>query len=378
MATTFLSLVIMFAVALGVMVGVVFGFALLNRCCSSSDPTQDIRPFLLSIVLTAVSFIIGLVYAARVEILLPYLSVFLGAMALLLMTLKGQGASREGGYFLVCLCGVCLLPSDLPLIAVMPWVMYPALGLSLYMMMRLFMIMDRVPNLSLITLMAQGVLLYFLTRLTILPVWFASTMFYLFFAIVAAAQTMKLISGKTILGLFAAPVVGWELGMIWVWVMAQGYPALPAVVFGYDLLEVIIATALTLKITGRVCPLAVPFLIEQAQMVATKEQKLSRYMLVMLILLSLIGLAMTGDNTKNYYSWRWLMICQGVVLLGFWMRLRNWGQAQPRLRDLWGDLKQGLREVKKEMTTVPLKKEAVKKTMSSKKVSKRSTHRKKK
>ena len=72
------------------------------------------------------------------------------------------------------------------------------------------------------------------------------------------------------------------------------------------------------------------------------------------------------------------MICHGVVVLGFWMRLRNWGQAQPRLRDLWGDLKQGLREVKKEMTTVPLKKEAVKKTMSSKKVSKRSTHRKKK
>ena len=290
------------------------------------------------------------------DLLVPVVG-FLLLCTLLLLQLKTNGILKEIGLLAVCVIPCFILPTDWALFKTLgaEW-SYPVLAVSLYVMMRLFIIMDRVPWFSNLTLLAQGILILFLIQRNILPSIVSYPLFFAFVATIAVAQTVKVYFGEPVLGEFAATITGFVLGYLWTFVAAQGYWGIPAILYSYSALEILISFVVSCVIARRFSAPIAPFFVEQAFETGINSRRLVRAVLLLLIFLSLLGLASLSPNI-----WSNIVILLSIGLFATCFQFRRWAVPKVRFRDLGSDLKQGLTELKKEMMTLPLKKDTKKK-----------------
>ena len=262
------------------------------------------------------------------------------------------GWIREAWVALFCLTAALLIPPDMPAFHRVPaLILYPLLGGGIYLSSRLFTLMDRVQDMSLLSLCAQG-LFIFLVR-SVIPAPFIYPIFYIIVITLATGQVMKSLTGRSVLGPAASGICGMMLGIVGAYTTAKGYPLAWATLFSYDILEVLWAGTLTLWATHKVYPFTQPFLAEQAAAIQLPdaEKRLKRRLCFLLLSLSLIAYLWCGkDVAASSLIILWILILVGIVYF-----LKNWGTPPPAWRDIFGDLKAAGRDLKTFMTTVPLK-----------------------
>ena len=218
------------------------------------------------------------------------------------------------------------------------------------------MIMDRVPWFSNLTLIAQGLLILFLFQRGMFPKPLGYPLFFAFAATIAVAQTVKVYFGQPVLGEFASLIAGFALGSVWTFVIAKGFWALPPVLYSYSALEVLISSVLScIAARGLSLPIK-PFFIEQAFATDLNPKRLVRALFFVLIFLSLFALVNLSPGMGQN-----VLILLALLLFATCFQFKRWAVPRVRFRDLGSDLKQGFSELKKEMMTVPLKKNAPKK-----------------
>lgn len=294
---------------------------------------------------------ISLIFGNNLSIL-PYLGYFfLILWSVLFLQMRADRLTREIFLFSICIAATFIIPMSKPLLPGI-WGVYSylVLGAALYLMTRLFATLDRVPLFSLIMLMTQGMLVILMgDRLALTPA-LTRMMFYLLIATMAIAQTTKVFTGKTVLGPFTAVLVGLTVGGFWTYQITRGFPAVPVILFEYNVAEVIMAAAAGLCATGSVLAANQPFLIEKALASGIAPNKLYRFVFLMFLPLSLLAFLAAQEGFSQT-----IVIFAGILLIAYIFRLKHWGQAQPSFRQLTKDLGQGLKELKTELTHVPLK-----------------------
>ena len=346
----------LFLGALAVVCAVTLSVSVLVRYMTKSMPLSSPVFPAGGLVLSAAYFIIFIPPWFRYNLL--WLAAGLLALCvLLLIQFRAGGLLREIGFLFVCGASTLLLPTNMPLFKTLGeiWT-YPVLAISLYIMMRLFMMMDRVPWFSNLTLMAQGILVLFLFQKDILPGNLAHPLFYAFVATVAISQTVKVYFGQPILGDCASSVAGFILGYLWTFIIAMGYWALPSVLFSYSATEVVLSCVLSWIAARRICAPTTPYFIEQAFDTELNTKRLIRSLFFVLVLLSFFSLANLGPGV-----WPEVFILLAIFLCAVCVQFKRWAIPKVRFRDLGSDLKQGFSELKKEMMTIPLKKDVKKK-----------------
>lgn len=277
-----------------------------------------------------------------------------------------NGIKREAVLLALCLIATILIPTDLTLFTVMPAVVvYGILGVSLYLMMRVFAVMDCVSGLSMMTLLAQGLLIVLMAHIGLLPKEIPVAAFYVFVVVMSIAQTIKVFSkGFAVLGDFAASLAGFVAGYIWIYVMAKGYPFIPAVLYSYDVFEIVLAGVMSFIATRHFCPRAVPFLLEKAMASGVRPKKLTRFVFLVLVLTSFLS-ALFISEAPVFKS---IVIVQVIILAGTYYMLNGWAVPRPTFKDLAGDLKHGFADLKEQINQLPLKeKKSPKKTGTKKK-----------
>ena len=328
-----------------------------QRRFPDSQPVYFVGGFLL----TAVCFVLSAHSAFFHDLLMPVLGLFIGACALLLVQIRTEGIKKELFFFLISLLSTLCLPIKLPLFHQLPAVgVYFLSGVTLYLIIRIFSIMDRVPWLSLLTLLTQGIFILFLIQIKVIP---AFLMFPLFLALVAAitvAETVKVYTGLLVLGEYAALVSGYILGILWIFILANGYWLAPVIIFSYDIFELAVSTFFSCVAARSLYRPTVPFLIEQAFATNLRPKKLVRSLFFFLLFSALLAFVSTSPEMIKS-----IIGMEALLLVFIYYRLRQWGAPQVRLRDIGRDIKDGLVELKKQLTYIPLKKDKVQ-TESSK------------
>ncbi|MBR4927660.1 MAG: hypothetical protein IKY98_04965 [Alphaproteobacteria bacterium] len=151
------------------------------------------------------------------------------------------------------------------------------------------------------------------------------------------------------------------IGFMWaglaVYMALSGYPLFGAMLYAYPIFEVLLSMAASLIVYRTLIPVC-PFLIEKALSQNVFPEKALRY--VMLLGIGFAGLAVSVVLPNGNIVMRWWLIATVVLLLHAYMRLNNWKEGRPKLRDLFRDVKTGLQVLKQEFKNTPFN--GVKKT----------------
>ena len=325
----------------------------------------DSKPvsFISGFVLTAVYLMIVLFAPVSGLLYLDIVRIFLTLCLILLIILRLDGIKKEFCLFVVSMISVFMIPSDMPLFQqLIPCFVYPLLGLSLYLIIRVFMIMDRVQSLSLITIFMHGLLYFFVARSGFFQLDISSTIFYIMLVSLTVIQASKALENSDELGQYAASVTGFVWGFLGIYVMAKGSVFAPFILLSYDFFEILLAVVMTLITTHRFYPIAVPFLVEQAVATGKETQKINRYLFLMSV--GLVFAAYVVIKEKTLISPASILVL--FILMAMYMRLKNWGKPKVSFKDLKSDLKQGLSDLKAQLTHIPLKTDLPKKKVPQK------------
>ena len=349
-----------FGLMCGMTILIAIGTRFLQRRFPDSQPVYFVGGFLL----TAVCFVLSAHSAFFHDLLIPVLGLFIGVCAFLLAQIKMKGAKKEAIFFLISLLSTLCLPTKLPLFHQIPaiWVYFLS-GITLYLIIRIFSIMDRVPWLSLITFLTQGIFILFLIQIKVIP---AFLMFPLFLALIAAmtvAETVKAFTGQLVLGEYASLVSGYILGVLWIFILANGYWLAPVIIFSYDIFELAVSAVFSCVAAKSFCRPNTPFLIEQAFATGLRPRKLVQSLFFFQLFLALLAFVSTSPEMIKS-----IMGMEALLLVFVYYRLRQWGEPRVRFRDIGRDIKDGLLELKKQLTYIPLKKDKVQKDTPKKAV----------
>lgn len=319
----------------------------------------DAKPvsFISGCVLIFTYLITALFYPNTLMLHLKLILFFLLLCFIQLAVLKTVGIKKEICLLILSFLSVLMLPSDMMIFQIFNSTFaYLLLGITLYLVMRVFAIMDKVQNLSLITIFTQGILFFFITRSGLFELNFSHLVFYLMLSSITIAQLMKLVTGSCFLGKYAASVTGFVFGYLSIYLMAKGFVLVPLILYSYDILEIIFAGLLTFIATHHVYPISVPYLVEKAISTGYSQQKLNRDLFFMNV-----GIIFSVYVTINQPT----LILPAVVLVVFilfsmYIKLKNWGKPKPSFKELKSDLKQGFSELKEQLTFIPLKSPSIK------------------
>ena len=351
----------LFLGALATICAVTFSVSVLVRYMAKSMPLSSPVFPVGGLILAAAYFFISVPVWMNVNLLYPTVGLLV-LCTLLFTQFRLSGLIREIGFLITCGVSVLLIPQNLPLFKILglEWT-YLILALSLYTMMRLFMMMDRVPWFSGLTLMAQGILIMFLFQRDILPQNTGLPLFYAFVATIAISQTVKVYFGQPILGECAASIAGFVLGYLWTFVIAKGYWGLPPVLFSYSALEIGVSVFLSSIAARRITSPTMPYFVEQAFDTGLKTSRLIRVVFFVLVLLSSFSLANLSPDIHPE-----VFILLVIFLCTLCIQFKRWAVPRVRFRDLGSDLKQGMTDLTNEMMSLPLKKDAQKRKRSKK------------
>ncbi len=319
--------------------------------------------FIAGLVLIASYLIIALFSPLIVSLSSNILFSFLVLCAVQGVILKTIGIQRELCLLGLSILSVLMIPSDMPIFQTIPsYICYPLMSISLYLIIRIFVIMDKVPSLSLITLFAQGILFFFIARSGFFNADISHAIFYMMLSSLTIAQLMKVVTGSCVLGKYAASVSGFIFGYIAIYIMAKGFVFVPLMLFSYDILEIVFAGLLTLISTHHLYPRTKAYLIERAIQTGFSPNKLNRYIFLMFIGISFS--VFIAINEKTLVSATAVLLL--FILISMYLRLKTWGTPRASFKDLKSDLKQGFIELKEQMTHIPLKTNLPKKKVPQK------------
>ena len=182
------------------------------------------------------------------------------------------------------------------------------------------------------------------------------------------------------LGVTASIFIGFLWGFFASYPMAIGHYATSLYAGGYLFLEVAYATLFTLILTKTIFPIQAPFLIERALLTEVKQDKALQFVMLMNIVLCWMGFFQIRSVAS--FSMRLGMLAFVLFFIAY--KLLQWGKKRVRFRDLFSDVKQGMREllqkekqkakeVSQKQDILSTKKEEVKKTAPVKAVEKRTS-----
>ena len=147
------------------------------------------------------------------------------------------------------------------------------------------------------------------------------------------------------------------IGFIWaglaVYTALSGYPLFGVILYAYPMFEVLLSIILSAFLYRTLIPVY-PFLIEKALSQNVFPEKALRY--VMLLGIGFAGLAVSVILPKENLMMHWWLIATVVLLLHAYIRLNNWKEGRPKLRDLFRDAKAGIQVLKQELKNAPFNK----------------------
>ncbi len=147
------------------------------------------------------------------------------------------------------------------------------------------------------------------------------------------------------------------VGFVWaglaVYTALSGYMLYGALLYAYPIFEVLLSMILSVFLYRTLIPVY-PFLIEKALSQNIFPEKALRY--VMMLGIGFAGLAVSVVLPKENVVMRWWLIATVVLLVHAYMRLNNWGDGRPKLRDLFRDVKTGFQVLKQELKNAPFNK----------------------
>ena len=326
----------------------------------------DSKPvsFISGCVLILASLITSLLYPNSLALCLKLALFFLILCFVQLTILKTSGVKKELYLFFLSLLSVLMLPTEMNIFQMVnSYLAYLLLGAALYLVIRVFVIMDKVPNLSLVTIFSQGILFFFVARSGFFGLNLSHPIFYLMLSSITIAQLMKLVTGSCVLGKYAASITGFILGYLSIYLMAKGFVFVPLMLFSYDIFEILFAGVLTLITTHHFYPKSSPYLIEKALATGCAPQKLTRYLFLMQVGIIFSVYVIITQKTLTLAA----SVLVLFILVAMYIRLKNWGKPRASFKDLKSDLKQGFLELKEQIAFIPLKDTPVKKEPSIRK-----------
>ena len=349
--------------AFGLMCALTIAIATGTRFYQRRFPDTQPVYFVGGFLLTAVCFALSVYTGFYHNLLIPVSGLFLATCALLFVQIKMKGVERELFFLLISLLSSLCLPLKLPLFQQMPILLVHLLtGLSLYLIIRIFSIMDRVPWLSILTLLTQGIFILFLIQTKVIPDFLMFPLFFALVAVITVAETVKVFSGRLILGGYASLVTGYIVGILWIFILANGYWLAPIIAFSYDIFELAVSAVLSCWAAKSFCRPTIPFLIEQAYATDLHTKKLVRTLFFFLLFLALLAFVSTTPNMVKS-----ILFLETVLLAFAYYRLKQWGAPRVGLKDIGKDIKDGLLELKKQLMYIPLKKDKITKEITPKK-----------
>lgn len=263
------------------------------------------------------------------------------------------GFSKKNGFtllFLLCLLGALLLPPpsffiehDLSIV----WYPFAAIGWFLFVfLMRIF---ERIPF--------MGMILFFSLFLGFFFVFSKIPDLHyviLLFVVLLLVSTVYLkVSGFLFLGSSVTSYLAYITGFFCVWIASSGgFSALP-IFLAYPLMEVLIVIILSLISIRKQVVFGDSFLIERALRLSAMPQKVLSYVFFMNLLFVSLGALSTKQNVPLLPAY----LATGIFLTDIFVRLRSSGKPQVGFKEVFSDLKEGLKVLRQEMTHVPLKKE---------------------
>lgn len=255
----------------------------------------------------------------------------------------------------ICFLSTYFLPSTLfPDSVFLGLLNHLGLAVLWTLFMWIFAKMDRVPFFSMTFSTSIALCVFLLSGFfTALPAAFG----YLALSILIAQMGINMYLKRNFvprLGTPGSALVGYLWGFFAVYLLALGHTASVVILYAYPTMEIILAGGVSYGLY-RHFSLQAPYLVERAlakNILPTKVlQSVMMWGILLATLAALSVVSAEGTGPSVYY------IALGIILINIYIRLSGWGIPRPRLRDVGKDLKEGFKEVKKELSTLPLKKD---------------------
>lgn len=230
------------------------------------------------------------------------------------------------------------------------------LGLTVGWMMLIwvFVQMDKVPFFSM-TFSIAFALFYFLMANVSHKVPDIFSVFALLFlsAQVGINWYLKRLQ-MPVLGRIAGVFAGFVWGGLTIYVVGQGYITQAVLLYAYPMMEVLWSTIVCISLYQRFEP-AYPYMVQMALSKNIQPDKVlksvTKWMCVMACL-AYLSVVNVNLSEISFY------VAGLILMMNACMRLTSWGQwgaKGPRLRDMFKDLKAGLKQAKDELSKLPLK-----------------------
>ncbi len=263
------------------------------------------------------------------------------------------GFSKKSGLillFLLCFLGSLLLPPpsffvehDLSIL----W--YPIAAIGWFLFIFLMRIFEKIPF--------MGMILFFSLFLGFFFVFSKIPDLHyviLLFVVLLLASTVYLkVSGFFLLGSSVTSYLAYIAGFFCVWIASLGGCVALPIFLAYPLMEVLIVIVLSLLSIRKQVVFGDSFLIERALRLSTTPQKVLSYVFFMNLLFVSLGALSTKQNVPLLPAY----LATGIFLTDIFVRLRSSGKPQVRFKDVFSDLKEGMRVLREEMAHIPLKTE---------------------
>lgn len=282
-----------------------------------------------------------------------YAILAMGIVCLVFVSPKLSKLQYLGGCFGICFLSTYFLPSSLfPDSLMLAFLKHIQLAAAWVGLMWLTAKMDRVPFFSMIFTTSIAFCVFLLSAFfSVLPVAFG----YLMLTILTMQVGANLYLKRRFLprlGIPGAALIGYFLGFFSIYLLALGQGPAVFVLYGYPLMEITLSLGASFALYQQFS-LRPAFLVEQALSKNIMPSKVLQSLMIWGILLaSLASLTIVSKDSMDPYVY---YIALGIILANIYIRLSGWGTPRPRLRDVGHDLKEGLKEAKKEWMAIPLK-----------------------
>lgn len=311
--------------------------------------------FLLSLLLANISFFIG------TKIMIPpYMQtiLFLSGGALFSMPFLFQKSLKIQLpiLFLFCFVGTVLIPLNNSIwtseISIWGFRIIGAICWMLFLLMNTTL--DRIPLFTYITNTALLIILA-ISATTFVPL-LNPVFFYLFFLLIVLNMITFYIFQKSNILIYTFPLaflLSWIMGFALLLITANGKIAYIPIVFGYNIMEIIIAIGINVYLYRRLFPIMVPFIIEKAYANNLPIKKIIKKIFYTSLLLGFLGIFGVYSDKALVFPTYVLAI---IVLINAYMSFSN-NLEKPTIRGLFKDIKTGVKTLSIEMKKLPLKQE---------------------
>lgn len=352
-----MSFVLFFAVFIGLFLMCLTGYRLISFVFKKYFPITDTIRYQIA-QLSAIGWMVLLL---GIIMCLPntFWTAPLGLIGVLACALGWAFVLIRGGcfktswpiLFILCFIASYLCPVGAENISSLSIVTHLLTAVFGTMMVALFTWLDRVPSFNV------NATVGFLMLIGVMSLLFHTTVPWL--AVLGAFLWVTAIPLNAFIGpelkgrgAFAGVLFLW--GFLLMTLAINGFASSAVVAGGYYLFEGMFSVLASIITAKRIAGADVPFLTERVAMAFPNDKKLTQFILFRSLLFAGIGVVFAVSSIQTY-AWGYL-VCLGIVAVDLYRRLNNWGQPKIRFKDLFSDMKQGVRALAKEATHLPLKK----------------------